>query len=99
MLSPLYYFHLTKHIYLLLFAVVSRKVGMMTYPKLLLSKFPVIMPSRSLLIRGKTTLVALVSRMFGISSIAAIQVDLLLVPGGEFAFCSFLGSCESSLPL
>jgi len=58
-------------------------------PKLLLSNFPVIMASLSLLIGGKTILVALVGRIFGISSIAAIRVGLLLAPGGEFAFVAF----------
>ena len=58
-------------------------------PKLLLSNFPVIMASLSLLIGGKAILVALVGRIFGISSIAAIRVGLLLAPGGEFAFVAF----------
>lgn len=58
-------------------------------PKLLLSNFAVIMASLCLLIGGKTILVALVGRIFGISSIAAIRVGLLLAPGGEFAFVAF----------
>jgi len=47
------------------------------------------MASLSLLIGGKAILVALVGRIFGISSIAAIRVGLLLAPGGEFAFVAF----------
>lgn len=58
-------------------------------PKLLFSNFPVILGTLSLLIVGKTILVALVGRIFGISSIAAIRVGLLLAPGGEFAFVAF----------
>lgn len=58
-------------------------------PKLLLGNFPAIMGTLSLLIVGKTVLVALVGRLFGISPIAAIRVGLLLAPGGEFAFVAF----------
>lgn len=58
-------------------------------PKLLLSNFPIIMGMLSLLIVGKTVLVAFVGRAFGISTIAAIRVGLLLAPGGEFAFVAF----------
>ena len=58
-------------------------------PKLLVSNFPVIMGSLGLLIGGKTVLVALVGRVFGVSIISAIRVGLLLAPGGEFAFVAF----------
>lgn len=58
-------------------------------PKLLVSNFPVIMGSLGLLIAGKTLLVALVGRLFGVSLISAIRVGLLLAPGGEFAFVTF----------
>lgn len=58
-------------------------------PKLLISNFPVIMGTLGLLIGGKTILVALVGRLFGISIISAIRVGLLLAPGGEFAFVAF----------
>ena len=58
-------------------------------PKLLLSNFPVIMGSLGLLIGGKTILVALVGRLFGVSIISALRVGLLLAPGGEFAFVAF----------
>lgn len=73
----------------LLLGLFFMTVGMSIDPKLLLSNFPVIMASLSLLIAGKTILVALVGRIFGISSIAAIRVGLLLAPGGEFAFVAF----------
>lgn len=58
-------------------------------PKLLFSNFPIIMSSLSLLIIGKIILVVLVGKTFGISTIAAIRVGLLLAPGGEFAFVAF----------
>jgi len=58
-------------------------------PKLLVSNFPAIMGSLGLLIGGKTVLVALVGRFFGISIISAIRIGLLLAPGGEFAFVAF----------
>ncbi|KAI7736211.1 hypothetical protein M8C21_024124 [Ambrosia artemisiifolia] len=58
-------------------------------PKLLVSNFPVIMSSLGLLIAGKTLLVAVVGRLFGVSWISAIRVGLLLAPGGEFAFVAF----------
>lgn len=58
-------------------------------PKLLLSNFPVIMGTLGLLIVGKTILVAIVGKMFGISIISAVRVGLLLAPGGEFAFVAF----------
>lgn len=58
-------------------------------PKLLLSNFPVIMGILGLLIGGKTILVVLIGRIFGVSTISAIRVGLLLAPGGEFAFVAF----------
>nr|CAD1830749.1 unnamed protein product [Ananas comosus var. bracteatus] len=73
----------------LLLGLFFMTVGMSIDPKLLFSNFPVILGTLSLLIVGKTILVALVGRIFGISSIAAIRVGLLLAPGGEFAFVAF----------
>ncbi|KAJ6801020.1 K(+) efflux antiporter 2, chloroplastic-like [Iris pallida] len=73
----------------LLLGLFFMTVGMSIDPKLLLSNFPVIMSSLSLLIGGKAILVALVGKIFGISTIAAIRVGLLLAPGGEFAFVAF----------
>lgn len=58
-------------------------------PKLLVSNFPVIMGILGLLLVGKTILVAVVGRLFGVSLISAIRVGLLLAPGGEFAFVAF----------
>jgi len=58
-------------------------------PKLLLSNFPVIMGTLGVLIVGKTMLVTLVGRLFGLSMISAIRTGLLLAPGGEFAFVAF----------
>jgi len=58
-------------------------------PKLLVSNFPVITGTLGLLILGKTLLVSLIGRAFGISLISAIRVGLLLAPGGEFAFVAF----------
>lgn len=58
-------------------------------PKLLVSNFPVITGALALLIVGKTILVMLVGRLFGISIISAVRVGLLLAPGGEFAFVAF----------
>ncbi|XP_058075891.1 K(+) efflux antiporter 2, chloroplastic [Magnolia sinica] len=73
----------------LLLGLFFMTVGMSIDPKLLLSNFPVILGALSLLIGGKTILVALVGKLFGISPIAAIRVGLLLAPGGEFAFVAF----------
>ncbi|KAH9324123.1 hypothetical protein KI387_004301, partial [Taxus chinensis] len=73
----------------LLLGLFFMTVGMSIDPKLLVARFPVILGILSLLIGGKTILVALVGRLFGISSIAAIRVGLLLAPGGEFAFVAF----------
>jgi len=58
-------------------------------PKLLVSNFPVVTGTLGLLIFGKTLLVSLIGRIFGISIISAIRVGLLLAPGGEFAFVAF----------
>jgi len=68
---------------------VTFQVGMSIDPKLLLSNFPVIIGTLGLLIFGKTLLVALIGKIFGISLISAIRVGLLLAPGGEFAFVAF----------
>ncbi|XP_039021393.1 K(+) efflux antiporter 1, chloroplastic-like [Hibiscus syriacus] len=57
-------------------------------PKLL-SNFPVIAATLGLLIGGKTILVALIGRLFGISIISGIRAGFLLAPGGEFAFVAF----------
>ena len=65
------------------------QVGMSIDPKLLVSNFPVIMGTLALLIAGKTTLVVVVGRLFGVSLISAIRAGLLLAPGGEFAFVAF----------
>ncbi|KAL7238846.1 hypothetical protein ACSBR2_004861 [Camellia fascicularis] len=73
----------------LLLGLFFMTVGMSIDPKLLLSNFPVIMGMLGLLIGGKTILVAVVGRLFGISTISAIRVGLLLAPGGEFAFVAF----------
>nr|GMD62360.1 K(+) efflux antiporter 2, chloroplastic [Ipomoea batatas] len=73
----------------LLLGLFFMTVGMSIDPKLLLSNFPVIMGVLGLLIGGKTILVALVGKLFGISIISAIRVGLLLAPGGEFAFVAF----------
>lgn len=58
-------------------------------PKLLVSNFPVVMGSLGLLICGKTILVSLLGKIFGISLIPALRAGLLLAPGGEFAFVGF----------
>ncbi|KAL5718584.1 K(+) efflux antiporter 2 [Ranunculus cassubicifolius] len=73
----------------LLLGLFFMTVGMSIDPKLLLSNFPVILGSLGLLIGGKTLLVAVIGKLFGISLIAAIRVGLLLAPGGEFAFVAF----------
>ncbi|CAN4111634.1 unnamed protein product [Withania somnifera] len=73
----------------LLLGLFFMTVGMSIDPKLLLSNFPVIIGSLGLLIGGKTLLVALVGKLFGISIVSAIRVGLLLAPGGEFAFVAF----------
>ncbi|XP_007051871.2 PREDICTED: K(+) efflux antiporter 2, chloroplastic [Theobroma cacao] len=73
----------------LLLGLFFMTVGMSIDPKLLVSNFPVIAGALGLLIGGKTILVALVGRFFGISIISAIRVGLLLAPGGEFAFVAF----------
>lgn len=58
-------------------------------PKLLVAHFPVIVGTLALLIGGKTILVVVLGRIFGISLISAIRAGLLLAPGGEFAFVAF----------
>ncbi|XP_074326182.1 K(+) efflux antiporter 1, chloroplastic-like isoform X2 [Apium graveolens] len=73
----------------LLLGLFFMTVGMSIDPKLLLSNFPVIMGTLGLLIGGKTLLVAIIGKLFGISIISAIRVGLLLAPGGEFAFVAF----------
>ncbi|KAL8114201.1 hypothetical protein AgCh_021166 [Apium graveolens] len=73
----------------LLLGLFFMTVGMSIDPKLLLSNFPVIMGTLGLLIGGKTLLVALIGKVFGVSIISAIRVGLLLAPGGEFAFVAF----------
>ncbi|XP_076893322.1 K(+) efflux antiporter 2, chloroplastic-like [Bidens hawaiensis] len=73
----------------LLLGLFFMTVGMSIDPKLLVSNFPVIMGSLGVLIAGKTILVAVVGRLFGVSLISAIRVGLLLAPGGEFAFVAF----------
>uniref|UniRef100_A0A6N2MDV0 RCK N-terminal domain-containing protein n=1 Tax=Salix viminalis TaxID=40686 RepID=A0A6N2MDV0_SALVM len=73
----------------LLLGLFFMTVGMSIDPKLLVSNFPVVMGSLALLIGGKTMMVALVGRVFGVSIISAIRVGLLLAPGGEFAFVAF----------
>jgi monovalent cation:proton antiporter-2 (CPA2) family protein len=73
----------------LLLGLFFMTVGMSIDPKLLLSNFPVIMGTLGLLIVGKTLLVAVVGKFFGVSVISAIRVGLLLAPGGEFAFVAF----------
>lgn len=65
------------------------QVGMSIDPKLLVAHFPVIIGTLALLIGGKTVLVVVLGRFFGISLISAIRVGLLLAPGGEFAFVAF----------
>ncbi|KAF3335267.1 K(+) efflux antiporter 2 [Carex littledalei] len=73
----------------LLLGLFFMTVGMSIDPKLLFSNFPVVLGSLGLLIAGKTILVLIVGKLFGISSIAAIRVGLMLAPGGEFAFVAF----------
>ncbi|GFY90287.1 K+ efflux antiporter 1 [Actinidia rufa] len=73
----------------LLLGLFFMTVGMSIDPKLLISNFPAIMGTLGLLIGGKTLLVAVVGKLFGISIISAIRVGLLLAPGGEFAFVAF----------
>ncbi|PSS04334.1 K(+) efflux antiporter 2 like [Actinidia chinensis var. chinensis] len=73
----------------LLLGLFFMTVGMSIDPKLLVSNFPVIIGTLALLIGGKTILVAVVGRFFGISIVSAIRVGLLLAPGGEFAFVAF----------
>lgn len=58
-------------------------------PKLLLSNFPVIIGTLALLIGGKTILVTLIGKLFGVSIISGVRTGLLLAPGGEFAFVAF----------
>ncbi|XP_009347856.2 K(+) efflux antiporter 2, chloroplastic [Pyrus x bretschneideri] len=73
----------------LLLGLFFMTVGMSIDPKLLLSNFPVIAGSLGLLIGGKSLLVGLIGKLFGVSIISAIRVGLLLAPGGEFAFVAF----------
>ncbi|KAK7382108.1 hypothetical protein VNO80_00813 [Phaseolus coccineus] len=73
----------------LLLGLFFMTVGMSIDPKLLVSNFPAIAGTLGLLIFGKTLLVSLIGRTFGISLISSIRVGLLLAPGGEFAFVAF----------
>uniref|UniRef100_A0A0D9WBC2 DNA mismatch repair protein MSH3 n=1 Tax=Leersia perrieri TaxID=77586 RepID=A0A0D9WBC2_9ORYZ len=73
----------------LLLGLFFMTVGMSIDPKLLLSNFPAISVILGLLIIGKTMLVTFIGRVFGISTIAAVRVGLMLAPGGEFAFVAF----------
>ncbi|KAH6817883.1 K+ efflux antiporter 2 [Perilla frutescens var. frutescens] len=73
----------------LLLGLFFMTVGMSIDPKLLASNFPVITGTLGLLIAGKTILVAIVGRLFGVSIVSAVRVGLLLAPGGEFAFVAF----------
>lgn len=73
----------------LLLGLFFMTVGMSIDPKLLVSNYPVILGSLGLLIGGKTLLVALIGRVFGVSIISAVRTGLLLAPGGEFAFVAF----------
>ncbi|XP_042046486.1 K(+) efflux antiporter 2, chloroplastic-like [Salvia splendens] len=73
----------------LLLGLFFMTVGMSIDPKLLFSNFPVITGILALLIVGKTILVAIIGRLFGISIVSAVRVGLLLAPGGEFAFVAF----------
>ncbi|ESQ36811.1 hypothetical protein EUTSA_v10006607mg [Eutrema salsugineum] len=73
----------------LLLGLFFMTVGMSIDPKLLLSNFPVVMGTLGLLIVGKTILLVIMGKLFGISIISAIRVGLLLAPGGEFAFVAF----------
>ncbi|CAN6903483.1 unnamed protein product [Brassica oleracea] len=73
----------------LLLGLFFMTVGMSIDPKLLLSNFPVVIGTLGLLILGKTILVVVMGKLFGISVISAIRAGLLLAPGGEFAFVAF----------
>ncbi|GMH21709.1 hypothetical protein Nepgr_023551 [Nepenthes gracilis] len=73
----------------LLLGLFFMTVGMSIDPKLLVSSFPVVVGTLGVLIVGKTALVALIGKLFGLSIISAIRVGLLLAPGGEFAFVAF----------
>ncbi|CAB4269934.1 unnamed protein product [Prunus armeniaca] len=73
----------------LLLGLFFMTVGMSIDPKLLVSNFPVIAGTLGLLIGGKSLLVVLIGKIFGVSIISAIRVGLLLAPGGEFAFVAF----------
>ncbi|KAL5215531.1 hypothetical protein ABZP36_006932 [Zizania latifolia] len=73
----------------LLLGLFFMTVGMSIDPKLLVSNFSTISVVLGLLIIGKTLLVTLIGRVFGVSTIAAIRVGLMLAPGGEFAFVAF----------
>ncbi|RYR61211.1 K(+) efflux antiporter 2, chloroplastic isoform X2 [Arachis hypogaea] len=73
----------------LLLGLFFMTVGMSIDPKLLVSNFPVITSTLGLLICGKTILVSVIGKIFGISIISAIRTGLLLAPGGEFAFVAF----------
>lgn len=43
----------------------------------------------SLLVVGKTLLVAVLGRLFGLTPVQGIRAGLMLGPGGEFAFVGF----------
>lgn len=73
----------------LLLGLFFMTVGMSIDPKLFIAKFPLIVGALSLLLLGKTFLVASMGRIFGLSTVAGVRAGLLLAPGGEFAFVAF----------
>ncbi|XP_051132603.1 K(+) efflux antiporter 2, chloroplastic-like [Andrographis paniculata] len=73
----------------LLLGLFFMTVGMSIDPKLLVSNFKAITGTLGLLIVGKTMLVAIIGKLFGLSLVSAVRVGLLLAPGGEFAFVAF----------
>ncbi|KAJ3693003.1 hypothetical protein LUZ60_012098 [Juncus effusus] len=72
-------------------------VGMSIDLKVLFSNCPVIVSMILSLIIGKTIVVALLGKLFGISTIASIRAGLMLAPGGEFAFVAFGDAVKQGL--
>ena len=73
----------------LLLGLFFMTVGMQISVKLLTENFAVIMSGLGLLLLGKTGLIAVVGKCFGLSLSAALRTALFLAPGGEFAFVLF----------
>eukprot|EP00873_Tetraselmis_striata_P045483 jgi/Tetstr1/465747/TSEL_010372.t1 len=73
----------------LLLGLFFMTVGMEISGALFVAKWKTILAGITMLIVGKTAVLAAVGPMFGMSRIASIRTGFMLAPGGEFAFVAF----------